>query len=69
MIKARNSDWAATVNSDASGDFIFNAVPLGEYVVTVAGVGFDPYVGFYHAVDYGRCEPRSTWARSFGRSW
>src|SRR5580765_5230297 len=41
MIKAKNSDWAATVNSDASGDFVFNAVPLGEYVVTVAGVGFE----------------------------
>jgi len=40
MIKAKNSDWASTVNSDASGNFAFNAVPLGEYVVTVAGVGF-----------------------------
>ena len=41
MIKARNSEWAATVNSDADGNFVFNAVPLGEYTVTVAGVGFE----------------------------
>src|SRR5579885_3195927 len=41
MIKAKNSDWESTVNSDAGGNFTFNAVPLGEYVVTVAGVGFE----------------------------
>lgn len=41
MIKAKNSDWAASVNSDESGNFAFNALPLGEYTVTVAGVGFE----------------------------
>ena len=41
MIKAKNSDWASTVNSDAGGNFTFNAVPVGEYVVTVAGLGFE----------------------------
>jgi hypothetical protein len=41
MIKAKSSDWASTVNSDASGNFVFPAVPLGEYQVTVAGVGFE----------------------------
>ena len=41
MIKAKHSDWAATVNSDAGGNFVFSAVPLGEYIVTVAGVGFE----------------------------
>ncbi len=41
MIKAKASDWSSTVNSDAAGNFIFTAVPLGEYVVTVAAVGFD----------------------------
>src|SRR5215469_14784987 len=41
MIKAKHSEWAATVNSDAGGNFTFNAVPLGEYTVTVAGVGFE----------------------------
>ena len=35
MIKAKSSDWSATVNSDANGNLAFNAVPLGEYVVTV----------------------------------
>ena len=41
LIKAKNSEWNATVNSDANGNFTFSAVPLGEYVVTVAGVGFE----------------------------
>jgi len=41
MIKAKSSDWSASVNSDANGNFAFNAVPLGAYVVTVAGVGFE----------------------------
>ncbi len=41
MLKAKSSDWSTTANSDANGNFTFNAVPLGEYVVTVAGVGFE----------------------------
>src|SRR5436305_8797546 len=41
MIKAKASDWSSTANSDANGNFVFNAVPLGEYVVTVAAVGFN----------------------------
>lgn len=41
MIKAKNSDWASSVNSDSSGNFVFNALPLGEYTVTVVGVGFE----------------------------
>jgi carboxypeptidase family protein len=41
MIKAKYSDWSASVNSDANGKFAFNALPLGEYVVTLAGVGFE----------------------------
>ena len=41
MLKAKASDWSSTTNSDSSGNFVFNAVPLGEYVVTVAGVGFE----------------------------
>ncbi|HTT22711.1 MAG TPA: TonB-dependent receptor [Candidatus Sulfotelmatobacter sp.] len=41
MIKAKNSEWAATANSDSDGNFAFNAVPLGEYTVTVARVGFE----------------------------
>jgi hypothetical protein len=41
MIKAKSSDWSASTNSDANGNFAFNAVPLGEYIVTVAGLGFE----------------------------
>jgi hypothetical protein len=41
MIKAKSSDWSATVNSDANGNLAFNAVPLGEYVVTVVALGFE----------------------------
>lgn len=41
MIKARASDWSATTNSSANGEFAFTAVPLGEYVVTAAAVGFE----------------------------
>lgn len=41
MVKAKASDWSSTTNSDAAGNFSFNAVPLGEYVVTVVGVGFE----------------------------
>ena len=41
MIKAKNSDWNTSTNSDTSGSFVFNAVPLGEYTVTVSGVGFE----------------------------
>ncbi len=41
MLKAKSSDWSTTANSDASGNFAFNAVPTGEYIVTVVGVGFE----------------------------
>ena len=41
MLKAKSSEWSTTTNSDANGNFSFNAVPLGEYVVTVAGLGFE----------------------------
>jgi len=41
MLKAKASDWSATTNSDANGEFTLNAVPLGKYSVTVAGSGFE----------------------------
>ena len=41
MLKAKSSDWSTTANSDANGNFAFNAVPTGEYIVTVVGVGFE----------------------------
>ena len=41
MIKAKSSDWSATTNSDANGNFNFNAVPVGDHTVSVAGIGFE----------------------------
>src|SRR5271165_4040099 len=42
MLKAKSSDWATvkSVTTDASGEFQFNAVPLGDYSVSVASQGF-----------------------------
>ena len=41
MIKAKFSDWSATATPTRTVKFTFNAVPLGEYMVTVAAVGFE----------------------------
>ncbi len=41
MLKAKSSDWFKSANTDANGEFQFNAVPIGEYTVTVANPGFD----------------------------
>lgn len=40
MLKAKSSDWAKSANTDANGEFVFNAVPLGDYSVSVASPGF-----------------------------
>jgi hypothetical protein len=40
MLNAKSSDWAKSVTTDATGQFQFNAVPLGEYSVSVASQGF-----------------------------
>ena len=40
MLKAKSSDWTKTATTDANGEFQFNAVPLGDYTVTVASPGF-----------------------------
>ena len=40
MLKAKSSDWAKSVTTDANGEFQINAVPLGEYSVSVASRGF-----------------------------
>jgi hypothetical protein len=40
MLKAKSSDWAKSVATDASGEFQINAVPLGDYSVSVASQGF-----------------------------
>src|SRR5215470_13090168 len=36
VLKARNSDYSQTVQTDGGGEFHFDAVPLGEYTVSVA---------------------------------
>ncbi|HEY3974043.1 MAG TPA: TonB-dependent receptor [Candidatus Sulfotelmatobacter sp.] len=41
MLKAKYSDWGKTATTDASGEFQFNAIPLGDYSVTVAEPGFE----------------------------
>jgi outer membrane cobalamin receptor len=40
MLKAKSADWAKSVTTDATGEFQFNAVPLGDYSVSVASQGF-----------------------------
>jgi outer membrane receptor protein involved in Fe transport len=40
MLKAKSSEWSKSVTTDASGNFQLNAVPLGEYSVSVASQGF-----------------------------
>jgi outer membrane cobalamin receptor len=41
-IRALDSEWSKTTTSDASGEFSFEAIPLGEYKVTVESSGFGP---------------------------
>ncbi len=40
VIGARTSAWSRTTQTDANGEFQFDAVPLGEYGVTVNAQGF-----------------------------
>jgi len=40
MLKAKSSEWAKSVTTNGTGEFQFNAVPLGDYSVSVASVGF-----------------------------
>src|SRR5580693_8869007 len=40
MLKAKSSDWAKSVTTDANGEFEINALPLGDYSVAVASTGF-----------------------------
>jgi len=39
-LRAVNSEWYRTINSDESGQFRFGAVPVGEYHVTATKAGF-----------------------------
>jgi len=40
MLRAKSSEWARSVTTSASGEFQLNAVPLGDYSVSVASQGF-----------------------------
>src|SRR5579863_5182686 len=40
MLKAKSSDWFKTITTGPSGDFEINAVPLGDYSISVASPGF-----------------------------
>src|SRR5258708_9686700 len=40
MLKAKSSDWAKSVTTDATGEFQFNAVPLGDYSASISSQGF-----------------------------
>jgi outer membrane receptor protein involved in Fe transport len=40
MIRARDSQWSQAAGSNSMGEFQFNAVPAGRYVVTVSAPGF-----------------------------
>jgi len=40
MLKAKSSDWVKNATTDPDGGFVFNAVPIGEYSVSVASPGF-----------------------------
>jgi hypothetical protein len=39
-LKAQNSDWAKSLDSDSNGEFAFSSVPIGNYTVTIASPGF-----------------------------
>ena len=39
-VKAKSSDWEKSVTTDPNGEFLLNAVPVGEYVVTATSPGF-----------------------------
>ena len=39
-LTAKTSDWTKTATTDSAGEFQFNAVPIGEYSVTVSTAGF-----------------------------
>jgi hypothetical protein len=40
MLKAKSSDWSKSINTNANGEFELNAVPLGDYSISVASPGF-----------------------------
>ena len=40
VLRSKSSEWTKSVNTDANGEFAFNAVPLGDYTVGVRSPGF-----------------------------
>ena len=44
VLKAENSEYSQITRTDADGEFHFDAVPIGEYTVSVAPAGFAPQV-------------------------
>lgn len=40
MLHAKASDWSKSTTTNSNGEFEFTAVPLGDYVVSVASKGF-----------------------------
>ncbi len=40
MLKAENSEWAKSMDSDSNGEFEFTSVPIGDYTITVTAPGF-----------------------------
>ncbi|MGA6982635.1 MAG: TonB-dependent receptor [Candidatus Sulfotelmatobacter sp.] len=41
-LKAQNSDWTQSQDSNDQGEFEFTSVPIGNYTVTVSSPGFQP---------------------------
>ena len=39
-LKDKTSDWSKVATTDSNGDFVFTAVPIGKYSLTVASPGF-----------------------------
>jgi hypothetical protein len=40
-LKAQNSDWTRSADSNDNGEFEFSSVPIGNYIVTVGTQGFE----------------------------
>ncbi|MFZ0139265.1 MAG: TonB-dependent receptor [Candidatus Sulfotelmatobacter sp.] len=40
MLKAENSEWTKSLDSDSNGEFEFTSVPIGDYTITVTAPGF-----------------------------
>ena len=41
IVKSATSDWSRTAETDGNGEFEIEAVPVGDYIVTVSRTGFN----------------------------